>query len=91
MRWTAKSPLCNLACGRAIPPVLVGNVSMRRDLAERQEAMKKNLLAARETFRNCAFRDSCCEPGEITSPEACNRCSPRQLQKLVRRSGSSSS
>jgi hypothetical protein len=63
---------------------------MRRKLAERQEAMKKKLLAARETFQNCAFRDTCCEPGETTSPEACSRCSPLQLQKLVRRSRISS-
>jgi len=64
---------------------------MRRKLAERQEAMRKKLLAARETFKNCAFRDTCSEPGETTSPEACSRCSPRQLQELVRRSRSSSS
>jgi hypothetical protein len=64
---------------------------MRGKLAERQQAMKKKLLAARETFRNCAFRDTCCGEGETVDPEACSRCSPVRLQELVRRSRSSSS
>jgi hypothetical protein len=59
---------------------------MRRNLAERQEAMKKKLLAARETFKNCAFRDTCHEEGEAGDPESCSRCAPNRLQELVRRS-----
>jgi hypothetical protein len=59
---------------------------MRRNLAERQEAMRKKLLAARETFKNCAFRDTCHEEGETSDPESCSRCSPVRLQELVRRS-----
>ncbi len=59
---------------------------MRRHLAERQEAMKKKLLAARETFKNCAFRETCLEVGETDDPESCSRCSPSRLQELVRRS-----
>jgi hypothetical protein len=61
---------------------------MRGNLAERQEAMKKKLLAARETFKNCAFRDICCEEDETINPEDCSRCSPAILQELVRRSRS---
>jgi hypothetical protein len=64
---------------------------MRSKLAERQQAMKKKLLAARETFRNCAFRDTCSEESETLDPEACSRCSPARLQELVRHSRSSSS
>jgi hypothetical protein len=63
---------------------------MRAKLAERQQAMKKKLLAARETFKNCAFRDTCREKDETSDPEACSRCSPAKLQELVRRSRSSS-
>jgi hypothetical protein len=63
---------------------------MRRNLAERQEAMKKRLLAARETFRHCAFRDTCCETEEEIHPEDCSRCSPARLEELVRRLRSTS-
>ncbi len=51
--------------------------------------MRNKLLAARETFRNCAFR-SLCNEGAKTDPESCSRCSEPQLQKLVRRFRSSS-
>ena len=58
---------------------------MRGKLAERQAAMKKKLSAARETFRNCAFRPICCEHDPGAEPESCNRCSPEKLQQLLRR------
>jgi hypothetical protein len=63
---------------------------MRSNLAARQQAMKRKLLAARETFRNCAFRDTCCAEDKTIDPGACSRCSPARLQELVSRSGSSS-
>lgn len=62
---------------------------MRGNLAERQAKMKKKLVDARETFRNCAFRDICCEGKEEVDPESCSRCTPDMLQELIRRSKSS--
>ncbi len=59
---------------------------MRGKLAERQEAMKKKLIAARETFRNCAFREECCRDNPELDPEFCSRCSASELQKRIRRS-----
>ncbi len=56
---------------------------MRSNLAERQEEMKKRLLAARETFKHCAFRDLC---GADAEPEFCKRCAESTLQELLRRS-----
>ena len=58
---------------------------MRRNLAQRQAAMKKKLLAARETFRHCAFRPMCVEENAKVDPEFCGRCSERALQERLRR------
>jgi hypothetical protein len=63
---------------------------MRRNLAERQEALKKKLLAARETFRRCAFRENCCRENPEIDPESCSRCSANALQERIRRSSASS-
>jgi len=57
---------------------------MRKNLAERQARMKEKLLAARQTFHLCAFR-SVCENEKIEAgPEFCERCTPKQLQQLMR-------
>ena len=58
---------------------------MRGKLAERQAAMKKKLTAARETFRNCAFREDCCRENPDLDPDSCSRCSASALQKRIRR------
>jgi hypothetical protein len=63
---------------------------MRRNLAERQAAMKKKLLAARETFHHCAFREECCQENPALDPESCSRCSAAALEERIRRSRSSS-
>ncbi|MGA7458889.1 MAG: hypothetical protein WBW69_01590 [Candidatus Korobacteraceae bacterium] len=61
-------------------------VALRKNLAERQAAMKTRLLAARETFWHCAFRPMCVERDPKAEPESCRRCAESTLQKLVRRS-----
>jgi hypothetical protein len=61
---------------------------MRRNLAERQAAMKRKLLAARETFRNCAFREQCSQEHSDFDPESCSRCSASTLQKRITRAHS---
>jgi hypothetical protein len=61
---------------------------MRKNLAERQAAMKKRLVAARETFWNCAFRPMCLAQNVKTNPESCRRCSESTLQELLRSSRS---
>ena len=58
---------------------------MRAKLAERQAAMKAKLMAARETFRNCAFRDDCLHENPDLDAEFCSRCSASRLQKKIRR------
>lgn len=58
---------------------------MRRNLAERQAAMKKKLLAARETFQHCAFRDQCCQENPGLDSESCTRCSAAELEERIRR------
>ncbi len=63
---------------------------MRRHLAERQAAMKKKLLAARETFHHCAFREECCKEHPGLDPEFCTRCSATELEERIRRSRASS-
>ena len=63
---------------------------MRAKLAERQAAMRKKLSAARETFRNCAFREECVRENPEIDPEFCSRCSASTLQKRIRRSRPSS-
>jgi hypothetical protein len=62
---------------------------MRKNLAERQAKMKKRLVDARETFRNCAFHDICCEEKGPVDPDTCNRCSATTLEQMIRRSRSS--
>jgi len=57
---------------------------MRAKLAERQAAMKKKLMAARETFRNCAFHDDCRQKNPELDPEFCSRCSASTLQRKIR-------
>jgi hypothetical protein len=57
---------------------------MRAKLAERQAAMKKKLMAARETFRNCAFREECIHENPEIDPEFCSRCSASTLQRKIR-------
>ena len=59
---------------------------MKAKLAERQQAMRKKLLAARETFKYCAFRQDCLKENPEIAPESCNRCSPSTLQHKIRRS-----
>jgi hypothetical protein len=56
---------------------------MRAKLAERQATMKAKLVAARETFRNCAFRDECLHTNPELDPEFCSRCSASTLQKKI--------
>lgn len=63
---------------------------MRRNLVERQAAMRKKLLAARETFHLCAFREECCRENPELDPEFCSRCSAAALEERIRRSRSSS-
>ena len=58
---------------------------MRAKLAERQAAMKAKLMAARETFRHCAFREECIHENPEIDPEFCSRCSASALQKRIRR------
>ena len=62
--------------------------AMRAKLAQRQAAMRKKLMAARETFRNCAFRDDCLRENPELDPEFCSRCSASTLQKKISRSHS---
>ena len=57
---------------------------MRKNLAARQEAMRKKLLAARETHQHCAFRENC-EHNPSGDPELCSRCSPSTLRDIIRR------
>lgn len=59
---------------------------MRAKLAERQQAMRKKLLAARETFKYCAFRQDCLDENPEMDSESCSRCSPSALQDKIRRS-----
>jgi hypothetical protein len=61
---------------------------MRKYLAERQAKMKKRLLDARETFRNCAFHDLCYQEKDPFDPDSCHRCSPATLEQMIRRSRS---
>lgn len=63
---------------------------MRRNLAERQAVMKKKLVAARETFHNCAFREECWQENPELDPESCSRCSATALAERIRRSRPSS-
>jgi hypothetical protein len=51
---------------------------------------EKKFLAARETFRNCAFREECCQENPGIEPESCTRCPATQLEERIRRSGPSS-
>lgn len=63
---------------------------MRKNLAERQERMRKKLLDARQTFSSCAFREVCENPQIASGPEFCERCSPKTLQKLLKKAGRAS-
>ena len=59
---------------------------MRAKLAERQQAMRKKFLAARETFKYCAFRQDCLKENPEIDSESCSRCSPSALRHKIRRS-----
>jgi hypothetical protein len=52
--------------------------------------MKKKLLAVRETFQHCAFREECCQEHPELDAESCSRCSVAALEERIRRSRSSS-
>jgi hypothetical protein len=62
---------------------------MRAKLGERQQAMRKKLLAARETFKYCAFRQDCLKENPEMDSESCSQCSPSILQGKIPRSISS--
>ncbi len=63
----------------------VRDTTMRKNLAERQAKMKAKLTAARETFRNCAFRRQCSEEKPSLDAEFCKRCSASTLAERIRR------